>query len=206
VRRHGWTTFPRSAWPALLCALAGCNSGGANQGTGITVSPGTATVTAGDAGVSFSATLSGLSGTVSWSVNGPGSVSPFTGLDTFYSPPAQVAAATTVLVVAAVGAFQGIAEVAVEPLVPSLVVSPSTVTVKADGGAVEFTATLTGASGIPVWTLTGPGVISPGLGTSTSYTPPDSVAAATTVYLTAGVGVGLPGALLGGAIITVEPP
>ncbi|MGO8971086.1 MAG: hypothetical protein ACLQDQ_16120 [Myxococcaceae bacterium] len=200
MKKAQGTAFAQQLSLTFLCALAGCG-GGANPG--VTVSPATAAVTAGDAGVTFTATLSGLSSTISWAVEGLGSINPSTGPDTLYRPPATVAAATSVLVAAEASGFEGVAEVLVSPPVPTLIVSPATVTVMADGGAVGFTATLVSATGVPEWILTGPGTISPGLGATTSYTPPASVVAETTAYLTAELAST---SISGVAIITIEPP
>ncbi len=195
------TAFPKRLSLALLVALAGCPS--SNQALGVSISPAAATVTAGDAGVTFMAALSGVSGAISWSVEGYGSVSPLSGATTLYTPPIQVAATTSALVVATAGSFEGVAEVTVNPAVPALLVNPSTVTVVADGGAVEFTATLVDTTGIPVWILTGPGTLSASEGATTSYTPPASVADTTISYLTAELGTG---SVTGVAVITIEPP
>ncbi|MGO9829767.1 MAG: hypothetical protein ACLPJH_06465 [Myxococcaceae bacterium] len=197
------TTFPKRLSLTLLVAVAGCLGGGSNQLLGVTISPAAATVTAGDAGVTFTAALSGVSGAISWSVEGDGSVSPLSGAATLYTPPTQVAATTSVLVVATAGSFEGVADVTVNPAVPALLVNPPTVTVVADGGAVEFTATLVDTTGIPVWILTGPGTLSSSVGATTSFTPPASVAATTISYLTAELGAG---SVTGVALITIEPP
>jgi hypothetical protein len=51
------------------------------------------------------------------------------------------------------------------------------------------------------WSLTGPGSITPSTGNTTSYTPPTSVASATTATLTASSG-----SLTSSATITINPP
>jgi len=68
---------------------------------------------------------------------------------------------------------------------PSLSISPASSTVIAGGAPVKFTANLANATGTVSWALTGPGSIDPASGNSTSYTPPASVASATTATLTA---------------------
>ena len=84
---------------------------------------------------------------------------------------------------------------------PSLAISPPSSTVIAGGAAVNFTATLVNATGTVSWSLSGPGSIDPASGNSTSYTPPASVASATSATLTA-----TSGSLTASATITVNPP
>jgi hypothetical protein len=84
---------------------------------------------------------------------------------------------------------------------PSLTISPPSQTVTASGAAVNFTATLNGSTNAISWSLTGPGSITPATGTSTAYTPPASVASATTATLTATAG-----SLTSSATITINPP
>lgn len=84
---------------------------------------------------------------------------------------------------------------------PTLSISPSSTTVTAGGAPVNFSATLTGASGTINWSLTGPGSLSATSGTSTAYTPPASVASATSATLTA-----TSGSLTATASITINPP
>ena len=82
----------------------------------------------------------------------------------------------------------------------SLTVSPSSTTVIAGGSPVNFSSTLVNASGNVSWALSGPGSIDPSTGSSTTYTPPASVAVATTATLTA-----TSGTLTASASITVNP-
>ena len=84
---------------------------------------------------------------------------------------------------------------------PSLSISPASSTVIAGGSPVNFTAALANTTGTVSWALTGPGSIDPASGDTTSYTPPGSVASATTATLTA-----TSGTLTASATITVNPP
>jgi hypothetical protein len=94
----------------------------------------------------------------------------------------------------------------------SLSISPASLTLIAGGGPVIFTADLATATATVSWTLSGPGSIDPASGNSisyassasyisTSYTPPASVASATTATLTA-----TSGTRTASATITVNPP
>jgi|KBSMisStaDraftv2_1062788.scaffolds.fasta_scaffold01062_2 hypothetical protein len=84
---------------------------------------------------------------------------------------------------------------------PSLSISPPSSTVIAGGSPVNFTATLANTTGTVSWALSGPGSIDPATGDTTAYTPPASVASATTATLTA-----TSGSLTASATITVNPP
>jgi hypothetical protein len=79
----------------LLCLGCGSSGGNNNNNPSLSVSPSTTTVIAGGTAVSFTATLSNATGTVSWTLTGPGSITPLTGTNTSYTPPAAVASATT---------------------------------------------------------------------------------------------------------------
>ncbi len=70
----------------------------------------------------------------------------------------------------------------------SLDVQPHSATVTASGSSITFTATVSGDSGAPVWTLCcsgNDGFVSPTQGMSTVYTPPVRVDADTSVKLVA---------------------
>lgn len=86
---------------------------------------------------------------------------------------------------------------------PSLSISPPSATVIAGGSPVNFTATFANTTGTATWNLTGPGSMSvdPSNGNGASYTPPASVASATSATLTA-----TSGTLTASATITVNPP
>jgi nitrogen fixation protein FixH len=192
--------------PALVLAVAiatGCSSESTTPSPGLTLSPTTATVTAGGAAVAFTATLTGSTATIDWSISpAVGTLSATTGASTSYTPPATVASATTVTLTATAGTFTATATITVNPPpAPTLTVSPTTATVTAGGAAAAFTATLTGSTATINWSLSPVvGTLSAATGASTSYTPPGTVASATTVTLTATAG-----ALTATATITVNP-
>ncbi len=84
---------------------------------------------------------------------------------------------------------------------PSLTITPTTLTVTAGSTPAGFTATLTGSSSSISWTLSGPGSLGATTGTTTSYTPPASVAVVTTATVTATAG-----SLTATATITINLP
>ena len=84
---------------------------------------------------------------------------------------------------------------------PNLTVSPSSFTVTAGGPAVDFTATLRNTTGTIAWSLTGPGTLGSGSGTSTTYFPPATVSSATSATVTATAG-----GLSSRATVTISPP
>jgi alpha-tubulin suppressor-like RCC1 family protein len=87
-------------------------------------------------------------------------------------------------------------------LTPSLAVTPSMLAVTAGATLTSFTATLIGSSDTISWSLSPPGTgtLSTTTGGATNYTPPASVASATTATLTATAG-----SLLASATITINP-
>ncbi|HEY1908969.1 MAG TPA: hypothetical protein VGG91_23200, partial [Myxococcaceae bacterium] len=86
---------------------------------------------------------------------------------------------------------------------PSLSISPPSTAVIAGGSPVNFTATFANTTGTATWGLTGPGNINVDASNanSVSYTPPATVASATSATLTA-----TSGTLTASATITVNPP
>ena len=56
----------------------------------------------------------------------------------------------------------------------SLVVTPSATTASPNGAAITLNAAVTGSTGTPTWTISGPGTLSATSGTVITYTPPDS--------------------------------
>jgi hypothetical protein len=67
----------------------------------VIITPDAAAVTAGGPAVSFTATATSSSSAVTWSLSGPGSIAPKTGLTTLYTPPASVTSSTTSTLTAA---------------------------------------------------------------------------------------------------------
>ncbi len=154
---------------ALVFLLAACGG----TAPSLSVSPATATVTAGDGPTSFSATLSGASGTISWSLSPDlGTLSSSTGPSVSYTPPAAVASEQTVTLTASAAGLTASATITVEPrttdvtgtltdilghpLAGKRVVVPgrAPVTTGADGGfsfgdvVVPYTVIVEGSSGL----------------------------------------------------------
>lgn len=74
----------------FLLALPACRgSGGIAPRLTVTVTPATATVSAGGAGVTFTAEVRGSTDDPVWTLSGPGSVAPATGKTTTYTPPSS---------------------------------------------------------------------------------------------------------------------
>src|SRR5262249_62414461 len=67
---------------------------GAQAPAAIVIAPSTAQLIAGSAPVEFTATLSGATGAIAWSLDGPGHLSTTTGTAVTYTPPAEVPGAT----------------------------------------------------------------------------------------------------------------
>lgn len=178
---------------------------------GLTISPTSATVTAGGTPVTFTATLSSaLPGSdVAWSLSSNlGTLSAHSGPSVTYTPPAagSVSSATPVTLTASVAGLDLTAQVqiTVNPAGPSLAISPAAVTVTAGGAATRFTATLLRATGTIRWSLSpNVGRLSANTGSSVTYTPPAAITARTAVTLAASVANP---SLRSRAQITVNPP
>ena len=87
---------------ALLCLVACGGGGGAGQPT-LTLSPQTATAVLGGPAVTFTASLSGSSSAISWTLSGPGSIVPSGGSTAAYTPPPFGGTAVTATVTASAG-------------------------------------------------------------------------------------------------------
>ncbi|MDX2006538.1 MAG: hypothetical protein SFU83_14795 [Meiothermus sp.] len=178
--------LPKLISIALLALLAACTQTPAPAPT-LAVSPKTLSFSAGDVGKPVTATLTGSSEAITWSLSpaGTGTLSASTGTSVTYTPPANVAAATTVTLTATSSGVSDSATITVNPQ-PAIGVSPKTRTVVAGSAATAFTVTLSTAKGTITWSLSpNLGSLSATTGTSVNYTPPANVAAATTVTLTA---------------------
>jgi hypothetical protein len=187
----------RLGWVSVCMAIAACGSGGDGAGTpqpSLVVSPTSQSVTAGQGTVQISATLAGSSSAISWAVTEAdgGTVSPSSGANTTYTPPAFAAAARTATVVATAGSLTAQTAISISPGGKQLVVAPSAAQTVTAGqaGTLAFTATLTGATDPITWALSGTGVgtLSTASGATTTYSPPAFVAAATSTTLTATAG------------------
>ena len=168
----------------------------------IAVSPLSVSLTSAAAPQQFSVSVTNTGNTaVTWSISPQvGSISS-SGL---YTPPATVSSQQTVTVTAASVAQSSQFATANIALFPPLTVTvaPATASLNSSSAPLQFTATLSGASSVPiVWS------ISPQVGTISSsglYTPPSSVTTQQTVTVVATTSVG--GTRAGQAAITLSPP
>jgi hypothetical protein len=80
---------------------------------------------------------------------------------------------------------------------PAIVILPATAQLKAGAAPVEFTATLSGATGAIVWSLDGPGHLSTTTGAAVTYTPPTALPGDTAATITASGGGVTQSALIG---------
>jgi alpha-tubulin suppressor-like RCC1 family protein len=103
---------------AIPLLFSACGSGGPGATPSLRVSPPASTVTAGiTAGAGFTATLTGPSETVSWSLSpaGAGVLSTPTGSTTSYTAPASAASGTTVTLTATAGGLTANATITIQP-------------------------------------------------------------------------------------------
>ncbi|WP_457631843.1 hypothetical protein [Oceanithermus sp.] len=98
----------------LLALLAAC--GGNTAAPTLSISPESLTVTAGDAAVTLTASLSGSSETINWALSPAlGSISPTTGATVSYTPPERVETPQTVTITASAGSLSKSVTVTVNP-------------------------------------------------------------------------------------------
>jgi hypothetical protein len=81
----------------------------------ISISPSSRAFVAGAVGASFDATLNGSSETITWTLEGPGTLSETTGPSVIYTPPATIAALTPATLTATAGTLQATATLSVAP-------------------------------------------------------------------------------------------
>jgi hypothetical protein len=97
----------RTASSLLFAILAGCGGEGSKPSTPqLSVSPASAAAAPGDPPLTFTATMTGLSGTVTWSLTperGAGTLSAAAGSTVRYTPPNSVGVAKTATLTAALG-------------------------------------------------------------------------------------------------------
>ncbi len=86
------------------------------------------------------------------------------------------------------------------PAGATLAIAPKTMSVTAGGPVVPFFANLTGCTEMVAWRLSGLGSIDRVEGTPVNYTPPASVASATTATLTISAG-----GLTDAATVSISP-
>jgi hypothetical protein len=181
---------PALAQHVLYCRWKFKNSSGQVTGTGntyavateaaslaasvvVSVSPSAASLNAGQT-QQFTASVTGSSNPVIWSVSGAGSIS--TG--GLYSAPATLSVNQTVIVTATVNGVSSSATITLTA--PSIAVSPSAATLNA-GQTQQFTASVIGSSNPVSWSVSGAGSIS----TGGLYSAPATVSAKQTVTVTA---------------------
>lgn len=100
---------------SVLAAATSCDQT-RNTPPSLSITPTTATLTAGDSALTFKAALEHASGEVKWALEPAlGSLSAPTGLEVAYTPPASVAARTEVKLMASVGNLSATAIVTLEP-------------------------------------------------------------------------------------------
>lgn len=101
---------------SLMPLLTACPGGGGGTTPTLTVSPTSATLTAGTGNQVFNATLSNASGTINWALSpNVGTLSATTGTSVTYTPPATIASSTTVQLTATSGSLTATANIAVNP-------------------------------------------------------------------------------------------
>ena len=100
---------------ALACGGGSGNNGGGGNDPALSISPASATVIAGGSPVNFTGTLANTTGTISWALTGPGSITPASGDTTSYTPPASVASAATATLTATSGTLTASATITVNP-------------------------------------------------------------------------------------------
>jgi len=107
---------------SLIPLLTACSGGGGGGGGGggttptLTISPTSATLTAGTGSQTFNATLSNATGTINWALSpNVGTLSATTGTSVTYTPPATVASSTTVQLTATSGTLKATANITVNP-------------------------------------------------------------------------------------------
>ena len=122
----------------------------------LTLSPTTANVTVGNTtAVTFSATLTNATDTISWALTGAGSLSTTTGASTSYTAPATGDAGTATLTATA-GALSATATITIVAATPGLTVTPATATATVNGPDIIFKA----SSNQITWSMSGPGTFS----------------------------------------------
>ena len=189
----------------------------------LVLTPSSVTLTAGDAGKTFQATLTDSSATLNWTLSpNLGTLSSGTGPSVTYTPPnsSSVSVETSVTLKVQGASLERTATILLKPVPvvvvppppppppvvvpnPTLVLTPSSVTLTAGDAGKTFQATLTDSSATLNWTLSpNLGTLSSGTGPSVTYTPPNSssVSSQTVVTLKV-VGAGLERS----ATITLNP-
>lgn len=152
----------------------------------LAITPATSEVQAAGAALGLTATLTGSTAAIAWSLTPAiGTLSATTGSSVNFTPPATVAGPTTVVVGATAGDTVAHAVITIQPL-PVLTVNPTGLSLPAGGSSAIVAATLLFSSETITWALSpAVGTLSATSGVSVVYTPPASLASATSVTLTA---------------------
>jgi sugar lactone lactonase YvrE len=188
-RTRGAETIAWRRW-ALSClfiSLGACQCAREDFDAGaMSITPSNAEAIAGGAPILLTVTGTWIAGSVSWSVEGPGSISPVDQFTASYVPPISVTATSsaTVRALSSTGR-RALAAITVRPDDGLLTVVPPTASVYAGGAPILFSANVMGSTGTVSWSLSGPGTMSVVGALSASYTPPASVARDATAVLTA---------------------
>lgn len=180
---------------AAVCATLGACGGGSSGGSaGTSLAPALSTITPSSSetvagGASVTLTSSG-SPSSAWTLSGPGTIAS-NGNSATYTPPAQLAADTTVTITATDGSTTQAHQLRVHcHCSPALLLSAGAAYAVAGGRDVTLTAKKHNLSGTVAWTLEGPGSLNASTGDSVSYIPPGkgTVGADTSVKATAHLG------------------
>lgn len=170
----------------------------------LTVSPATAEVQAGTGTLAVTATLTDSDATISWALFPPmGTLSAETGAAVDYTPPSTIDEPTLVEVRATAGEAKAAAVILVlpAPAIPSLSVSPKTLTLEAGSDTAVLVATLLHSTDPITWTLdSAVGTLTATTGAAVGYKPPASIAAETQVVAKAKAG-----SLTAEVTLTVQP-
>ena len=170
----------------LLVVVAACHGGGRSNANGIRLDTVTTSVTAGGAAITLAASVQGAAEAVSWELSGPGALASTKGQTTSYSPPSCATQTSSAIVTAtASGASASVTlEIQPAPGANCLTISPDSTEVTIGEGTLTLTANVSASAGEVTWSLYGPGSLSSAKGTSTVYTPPESLVNDTQISVT----------------------
>ncbi len=152
----------------------------------LTVSPESLALEAGSDTAILIATLKNSTEPITWSLDPAlGTLSAATGVAVGYTPPASVAAKTTVVVTATAGELTAKSTITVDVVTntqPTLAVSPETDDTFSGGDPVLLTAAVQNSTGTVLWSLSPTvGTLSGTSGATVSYIPPATLDVETTV-------------------------
>jgi hypothetical protein len=177
-----------SSTASLVASAAGINRSAQitiNPKPRLTITPTNPTLSAGGTSIEFTAQLEHLSGTVTWSLSGPGTLEGTSGTTVRYTPPTTLPSTSSATLTASVDSTSASTSIGLTPSQTGLSLSPLSATLNAGDPALSFNATLSGSSDPITWTLNGPGTINTTTGTTVQYTPPASINTQTVVSLSA---------------------